>query len=426
MKPQKIKDKLDKRQKKYLKDKFGIKEYKDLTPTVLKQLKEEMKYLTDTRVQYKSTYKIWDIVVCVIISVLCGKKDWEEIHDFVEDKYGFFRSFLKMTGGIPSSKTYERVMAIIDYKELERILVKFFKTITKDILNGINILNFDGRVNNGSKRKQTIKCDEINPLNMLNVYSNKYDMCIASEIIDCKTNEIPTVKSIIESLNLDGTVVTWDALNTQKENIEAVINSNGNYVVPIKGNHPVFYKELQEFWNQKELEYIIAGKLNTAYKKSIEHENECSVTYEYFQTNEIDWFEDRGLWKDLYTFGFVKKTIESVEETSVEYRYYISNLDIDIDLMIEAIRKYWSVENKLHWHLDLTFRLDKNTTLNKMALANLEIVNKFVLAILKRVQSYYGISLKRIIGKLGTNVEENFLELIALLVLASGQETDKV
>ena len=166
MKPLKTSEKLDKRQKEYLKKKFGIKSYKDLSPTILKQLKESLKELKDPRMQGKCDYKIWDIVVCVIISVLCGKKDWEEIHDFVEEKYDFFRNFLLMTGGIPCSKTYERVMSIIDYKELERILVSFFKTITSKLINEIEILSFDGRVNNGSKRNETIKRDEVKPLNM--------------------------------------------------------------------------------------------------------------------------------------------------------------------------------------------------------------------------------------------------------------------
>ena len=89
-----------------MKKKFGIKSYKDLTPTILKKLKESMKELTDNRQQSKCSYKIWDIIVCVIVAVLCGKKEWEEIPDFIEEKYSFFKKFLKMTGGIPCAKTY--------------------------------------------------------------------------------------------------------------------------------------------------------------------------------------------------------------------------------------------------------------------------------------------------------------------------------
>lgn len=420
MKPVKTSDKLDKRQKNYIKKKFGIKKFDELRPKVLKQLKEALKSLTDTRVSYKCCYKIWDIVTCVIISVLCGKKDWEEIHDFVEEKYDFFRSFLLMTGGIPSAKTYERVMSIIDYKELESLLVCFFKTITQDLMTEIELLSIDGRVSNGSKRKETLKREEVRPLNMLNVYSSKYQMCVLSQMIDEKTNEIPNVEKLLKILNAKGTIVSWDALNTQKLNIKAAVKAGADYVAPIKGNHATFYQELMDFFDEKELECIIAGKLNTGYHKYSEYKNGALITYEYFQTLETSWYEEKKEWEKLTSFGMVRKTIEGKENTSVECRYYISSLAIDIELFAKAVRDYWGVENKLHWHLDFTFRQDKNTTLDKNALANLEIVNKFCLGILKRVQSLYGMSLKRIMGKLGANVEENFLELIALLVLANG------
>ena len=157
-----------------------------------------MKELTDTRQQVKIKYKIWDILTVVVISCLCGMKTWEEIHDFVVMKYGFFRKFLKMSGGIPSAKTYERVMSIIDKDELKVIVLDFFKTITTDLYSTIDILNFDGRVNNGSKRKETAKVDAISPLNCLNVYSNNMKMCIAEEIIDKKTNVTPVEKNAIK------------------------------------------------------------------------------------------------------------------------------------------------------------------------------------------------------------------------------------
>ncbi len=423
MKPiRKNSDKLDGRQKNYLKKKFGIKAYKDLHITILTRLKEAMKKLTDSRIQYKCQYKIWDVVVCVIICVMCGKKDWEEIHDFVELKYNFFSKFLKMTGGIPSAKTYERIMGIIDYKELENILGIFFKTITQDIVSEIEMLHLDGRVNNGSKREQTIKSEKVKPLNMLNVYSDKDKICIASEMIDEKSNEIPAVESVINRLNIKGAIVTWDALNTQKTNITAVVNTLCDYVVPIKGNHPLFYQELIDFFDDKEQEYIIAGKLNTAYKKICEYKNGAAVTYEYFQTTEVNWFENKSEWDELESFVMVKKTIEKNKNTTVECRYYISSLDINIDLIEKAIRNHWHVENQLHWHLDYTFKLDKNTTLDKNALANLEIISKFCLGIFKRVQKYYDRSIKRIIGLLEADMEVQFLDLIAFLALADGLE----
>ena len=426
MKPIKNIDKLDKRQKKYLKDKFDISAWKDLTPTILKNLKEAMKELTDTRQQVKIKYKIWDVLTCVVISCLCGMKTWEEIHDFVVMKYEFFRQFLKMTGGIPSAKTYERIMSIIDKEELKVIVQDFFKTITTNLYSKMDILNIDGRVNNGSKRKATIKVDAVSPLNCLNVYSNNMRMCIAEETIDKKTNEIPTTATILEKLNVKDCIITWDALNTQKDNISAVSKAKAYYVVPIKGNHALFYQDLIDYFDDDEQNLIIGGKINTAYKKENEYKNGCSITYEYFQTTNIKWYEDYKNWQGLKTIGMVKKTIVSQnngkEEKSIESRYYIANIDLNVELFKDAIRKHWSVENKLHWHLDVTFNMDNNHTLDKNALMNLEIINKFCLGMIERVKPYYNMSLKRIMNILSLDLENSFLEFLAFLALANNND----
>ena len=113
----------------------------------------------------------------------------------------------------------------------------------------------------------------------------------------------------------------------------------------------------------------------------------------------------------------VKKTIERNKETIVEKRFYISSLFIDIELFSRSIREHWSVENKLHWHLDFTFREDKNTTQNKNALMNLQLINKFCLAILSKVKSRYNMSLKKIRYKLSINFEQEFITILCYLQL---------
>ena len=111
-----------------------------------------------------------------------------------------------------------------------------------------------------------------------------------------------------------------------------------------------------------------------------------------------------------------KKTIIKNGQTTVEKRYYISSLNVDIQLFSSAIRNHWSVENKLHWHLDFTFREDKNTTVNKNALINLQLVNKFVLAILNKVKPFYNNkSLRRIRNIFSIAFEQEFINLLCYL-----------
>lgn len=395
---------------------LGVSSIYDIDIPILKMLKERLKQISDIRQQGKISYKIWDIVICVILANFANIYDWEDIRDFVQEKYDWLRSFLLMTGGIPSAQTYERIFSLIDPKELESILTNFFLCMTHCNTTDIDIINIDGRVDRGSSRNETDFLEKQKPLNVLNAYSNKFGVCLASEMIDDKTNEIPTIPIILQRLKIKDVVITWDALNTQKENIKCVIDKKGDYVVPIKANQGNFYNDLALYFKDIKLEQISAGNTNSAYLKEIEKSHSSLIIYEYYQTSDVSWYFDYKEWKKLTTIGMVKKTIIKNNKTTIEKRYYISSLDVNIDLFSKAIRNHWSVENKLHWHLDFTFREDKNTTMNKQALMNLQLVNKFTLAVLNKVKPFYdNRSIRRIRNLFSYSFEEEIVNLLCYL-----------
>ena len=240
-------------------------------------------------------------------------------------------------------------------------------------------------------------------------------MCVASEMIHDKTNEIPTIPVILKRLNIKDSIITWDALNTQKDNVKAVINGKGDYVVALKSNQPNFYDEVVLYFDDKRLDTIKAGNSKSAYLKTIEKSHSSSIKYEYFQTEDISWFEDLKSWKGLKSIGLVKKTILKNGKETVEKRYYISSLYLNIKLFSNAIRKHWSVENKLHWQLDFTFKQDNNTTLNKKALFNLQIIKKLALALLNKVKNIYDMSLKGLRFIISINFEQEILRFFNIL-----------
>ena len=409
---------LNTREINFILNKLGIDNILDIDVAILKRLKENLKSITDKRQQGKITYKIWDVIICVIISNFAEVYDWDDISLFVNEHYKWFRSFLQMTGGVPTGQTYENVLAIVDHKELENILVGFYQDLILTVTKERDLINIDGRTSNGSSRKATSYSEKTKPLNVLNMYSNKYGICLASEKIDDKTNEIPTIKEILARVNIHNCIITWDALNTQTENVKAVIDGKGDYVVPIKGNQGNFYNDLIEYFDEKKQEEIIAGNTKSSYLKYNEKSHSSIIVYEYFQTSDVDWYFDKDKWTGLKSIGMVKKTITKNDVTTVEYRYYISSLNINIIDFSNAIRNHWSVENKLHFHLDFTFREDANTTKNKDALMNLQIINKFTLGILNKVKPYYNnISLKKIRKTITFNFEKNFITMLCYLAL---------
>lgn len=433
-KPQKKYSNLTRLEKNVIKKKLGITKIQDIDIAILKQLKEKIKLIKDVRCKNKITYKLWDVIMCVILASFSKNDNWEEIHEFVIDNYKWLRNFLQMTGGIPTADSYERIMSLIDEKELNGILFDFFRAITFTTSLESEIYNIDGRVNNGSKQNVTINGNGKSPLNCLNVYSNKYRYCIYTKQIEEKTNEIPTIENLIKGLNLEGIIVTWDALNTQTKNVKAVIERGGNYIVPIKGNQGIFYQDLIDYFNEEQCEKIIAGNSKSSYMTYTEKSHSSIIKYELFQTSDVKWYSKLEDWEKVKSFGMVRKTItkrilakntrknskkEKVikEITTTENRYYISSKYVDIDEFNNVTRGHWNIENKIHWHLDFTFEQDKNTTNNKKALLNLEIIHKFVLACLERVKNRYKKSLKVIRKHLSNNFEEFFPEFVAYLLL---------
>jgi len=389
---------------------------KEVEKEKLKELKEKAMMLKDERQKGKITYKIWDIVVVVILAVLADCNEWEEIEDYARDEKDFLKTFLKLTGGIPTSKTYERVIGIIDSNELNKIFVEFIKEIQfMEEKSFKDILSFDGKVDKGSARNKGYITEKTKPLNVLNVYSDKLQMCIEQEIIEEKTNEITAIPTIIERLDLTNVICTWDALNTQKENVKAVISKGGDYCVALKGNQGNLYQDVVDYFDEDKL-LIIESGYEGSYQLTREKSHGAVITYEYYQTEKVKWYEESEKWEGLKSIGLVKKSIEkSNGDKVVEKRYYISSLLLDINEFSRAIRNHWNVENKLHWQMDFTFKSDNNTTMNKKALFNLQIIKKFCLTLLNEVKREKKKSLKRIRKDISRNVEKETIEIFKLL-----------
>ena len=392
----------------------------ELDISLLRNFKDYVKKeVDDPRQPWKTEYKIWDILVTSIIAILCNNDELIDMYDFIVSKKNFFKQFLKLTNGIASIWTYERVLSLIDPDILQDCFNYFYETVIFQYTSKKDIISIDGKTDNGSSRNTL---EKIKPLNVLSAYSDNQSVCLYSMMIDDKTNEIPNIPQILDKLKLKDVVVTWDALNTHTNNIKTVIERGGDYVVPIKANQGNFYTDLQLYFKEDVLDEIRIGKPKSVYKKVIEKANSKVITYEYFQIEDVKWYFDINKWKKLNSFGLVQKTIDNGQEITVEKRYYISSLFNDIELFSRAIRTHWNVENKLHWHLDFTFKQDDNTTMNKRLLFNIQLIKKFCLALLEKVKQDYKISLRRIRHKLELSPETE----VPKLFMSLAKKTTKI
>lgn len=198
--------------------------------------------------------------------------------------------------------------------------------------------------------------------------------------VEEKSNEITAIPEVLDKINIKNQIVTIDAMGTQTAIAEKIRSKRGDYVLALKGNQCSLYEDMRIYFADKDVLREI--QQTGHYNRSVEKAHGQIEVREYFQTDDIQWLHQRSKWKGLKTVILEKKTIKRVESETVEYRYFISNLTPDILLASRAVRGHWAVES-MHWHLDVTFKEDANTTLDKISAQNLNIIRKWSLSILK-------------------------------------------
>ncbi|MDE6636587.1 MAG: ISAs1 family transposase, partial [Lachnospiraceae bacterium] len=270
---------------------------------------------------------------------------------------------------------------------------------------------------------------DLHNLNEFNVMSTEWGACLSSTRIEEKTNEIPEMQKVIKNLDCRGCIVTADALNAQKETARAIVKGgHGDYCLALKGNQKQAYEEIRGYFACEGLLGEIQDKAGQ-YQMETEETTYAVVTREYYITDDIQWFEDRGQWEKLQSFGYEKKMITSKEtgEAHIEERYYLCSIKPVAELFAIAVRRHWNIENNLHWTLDVVFKEDSLASKEKKAIHNLGLIRRFVLFIIKLMKAYYGRSMRRVRKTIGRRPETELpLVLAVLRVLYTNELLDSI
>jgi predicted transposase YbfD/YdcC len=394
---------------------------------VVKELIEKISSVNDIRHGSYIKHKLTDVIMITLFAVLSNANEWAEIEEFGKSKEQWLRKFLELPFGIPSDDTIRIVISNLDSRYFYTLVIEFLMEKVTEIINTFNrdenqmengfieekeILSVDGKTSCGSKRNDT-DVKGAKALHTLNVYSSNYGMCTGQVFVNEKSNEIPAMIDLLKIIDVKDAVVTWDALNTQKDTVAAVIKNKGDYVGALKGNQHNFYKDVKLYFDEEVLREL-RNDLRK-YKKTKEKEHSAIIKREYFLNDDIKWLYNIEKWSGLKSIGLERKTINKKNgEIVIEERYFICSI-FDIELFARAVREHWGVENGLHWHLDYTFKDDKNTTMDKNGARNLQLIKKIALSILKTVQTLYKISLKRIRYKLSLNFEYEIEKIFKIL-----------
>jgi len=226
-----------------------------------------------------------------------------------------------------------------------------------------------------------------------------------------KGKEVPLITGLLDMLSVKGKVVTIDAMGTQTEIAEKIVRKEGDYVLAVKGNQATLHGDLGL--------YFADGKLRDAcgYHKTVDKARGKVETREYWHTEDAGWLKADGKWAGLLSIGMTRNTVDDGTNVTVEERHFISSLPAktgeDTGLFARSVRGHWAIES-MHWHLDVTFREDRNRTAEKTAAENLGIMRKWALSILRVLTLDKKYSLKKKRFALGCNFGLYVDKLMAL------------
>jgi len=377
----------------------------------------------DPRVERTKKHKLIDILVITVCAHLCSADNWVEVEEWAKSREAWLKKFLELPEGIPSHDTFGRVFCLLDPKELNRAFSEwvrefrskkiFQKRKQKNQTETPEIVSIDGKVIRGTLEK---KRGPLSAIGVVNAWSSEVGLVLGQNKFDNLngTHEKQSTEELIDFLYLKGVIVTLDAGGATASICEKIKAKEADFVIGLKGNQGELLKAAEWIYSlgrRRNGKFITSRRSE---REKVTHGREEKRLYELISLEEAD-LPELGSWKEmLERWPTVKGLgrIRSKRNATFETRYYLTSLESPaIREFAHAVRGHWSVENQLHWVLDVAFREDQCRSRVKNVAENLAVIRRIALNLLKQDKiNKIGIQAKR--RKAGWDPE--YLEAVLL------------
>ena len=342
--------------------------------------------LEDPRSGPAKRYGLNEIIVMAICAVLCGADDWVEVADWCEDEGEWLKGFLDLPHGTPSHDTFGDVFRVLD--------PDVFESCFREWIGGLvgvvkDIIALDGKTVRGSKD------GSIPPLHLVSAYATSLGLTLGQEGSAGKGNELKAVRALLDTLVLDGCIVTLDALGCQTDIAATIVDKGGDYVLAVKANQKTLSEALAESFETGDT--LGWGSADVQHQTTVEKDHGRIETRRAVLVFQIDWLPDaiRKEWPTLGAVGMIETTQEKGTTVSTDRRYFIMSRGVTkVGDFSRAVRAHWGIES-MHWVLDVTFREDACRVRKDQAARNLSLLRKITFAMLRLDTAYPKSSLRQ-------------------------------
>jgi predicted transposase YbfD/YdcC len=350
---------------------------------------EFLSVIQDPRIDRTRKHPLETIIVVTLLAVICGADSFVGIERFARAKKDWLESFLDMSGGVPSHDTIGRFFAALDPKMLTLAFQKW--TSAMAIASREKLIAIDGKTLRRSFKQAGDKAF----VHMVSAWSASNGVVLGQVKTDEKSNEITAIPELLDLIDVKRALVTIDAAGAQTSIAEKIVEKGGDYLLAVKANQPTLYASMNEH-------FLGVGRFINKFDfaESADHAHGRDEIRRAWVSNNVEEIASADRWSGLTTFVRIESTRTVNGETSVENRFYISSRKtLTAKQALAAVRGHWSIENQLHWVLDVAFREDDSRVRAANAAANFSAVRQLALGLLKqRTETKVGIKNRRLMA----------------------------
>jgi predicted transposase YbfD/YdcC len=340
-------------------------------------LVERLQTIPDPRRQGENLkHPLVDIIILGFCGVLAGCEDFVEIAEWAKVHEGVFRSFLELPHGIPAHDTFTRVFAMLKPATLQEVLLPWL--LERRGLPG-EWIHLDGK----ALRRTRCEAKRLKALHVVSAWAGQTGLTLGQVAVDTKSNEITAMPQLLELLDLRDKIVTTDAMGCQKEIAQTIVEGGGDYILAVKDNQPTLHAEIQAAFATAVTPPARSSRLYTTEDQG--HGREEQRTVQVLPARGHLSAAQLVAWLGVLSIVMVTRVVwcEATGMESLEVRYFLSSLPPNARRIGAAIRGHWSIENGLHWVLDVVFREDARRLYDRTAAENVAFLNRLALSLLR-------------------------------------------
>lgn len=343
-------------------------------------LMEVLEGIEDNRRNNSIMYPLHEVLIIMLLAVICGATSYAKVEMFGKSKREWLEKFLELEYGIPDACTFRNIIKDIDTQKLHILFCDWMKSVVSEITGVIAI---DGKTARRTHDKNK------RPLHVISAFSHEYGLVMGQMACEEKSNEITAIPKLLDILEINGCIVTIDAMGTQKDIAEKITSKKADYILTLKENQKNLYKDVKLYLDDIRNDADVIKSKN--YYKTTEKGHGRIETRICVISEEIGWLNGKEDWKGINGIGAIYSTVEENGEKSKQSHYFIySSKGTAAKKMMEYKRSHWSIENKLHWVLDIAFREDESRARKDNSAENLNVLRQIALNILKSETSFKG------------------------------------